>query len=394
MAYTAPYIDETGLHLPTYADIRDELISQMKQIFGEDIYITEDTQDYQQISVLAKKIYDTNSLAMLVYNNRTPNTAVGVGLDNLCALVGITRKPARYSKVMLTITGTPSTVINGGKASDGTYAWDLPESVTIPDSGSISVLCTCETPGRITVAANTITIIETPTYGWTSVTNNYTVTGENLGDDAESDAELRGRFARATESPSSTVFESMISAIEAIEGVERVKSYENDTNNTSSEGFPPHSVTFVIEGGEDEAIATEIYFKKTPGCYTNGTTAVTLTSLSGNENIIRFYRPSYKTVYVRMNVTKLASWNDDMENQIKQAVVDYINNLGIADSVYTSAITATALSQMQSLANPSYTITLLQMSTNGSTYSANDISLAFNEAAQTTVARITVNYNA
>lgn len=55
MAYFSPYIDLTGMHIPTYADIRDELISMMKQIFGQDIYIDVDSQDYQQISIFAKR---------------------------------------------------------------------------------------------------------------------------------------------------------------------------------------------------------------------------------------------------------------------------------------------------------------------------------------------------
>ena len=75
MAYYAPYIDTTGIHVPTYEDIRDDLIASMKQIFGQDIYLDDDSQDYQQISIFAKKIFDTNSLAVLVYNNRTANTA-------------------------------------------------------------------------------------------------------------------------------------------------------------------------------------------------------------------------------------------------------------------------------------------------------------------------------
>ena len=65
MAYFPPYIDETGMHIPTYSDIRDDLISSMKEIFGNDIYIDEDSQDYQQISIFAKKIFDTNALALL-----------------------------------------------------------------------------------------------------------------------------------------------------------------------------------------------------------------------------------------------------------------------------------------------------------------------------------------
>ena len=99
MAYFTPFIDETGLHIPTYTDIRDELISKMKTIFGDDIYIDPDSMDYQQVSIFARKIYDTNCLAQLVYNNRTPITAIGVGLDNDVVYAGIKRKPATNSIV-------------------------------------------------------------------------------------------------------------------------------------------------------------------------------------------------------------------------------------------------------------------------------------------------------
>ena len=57
MAYYAPYIDTTGIHVPTYEDIRDDLIASMKQIFGQDIYLADDSQDYQQICIFAKKIF-------------------------------------------------------------------------------------------------------------------------------------------------------------------------------------------------------------------------------------------------------------------------------------------------------------------------------------------------
>ena len=51
MAYYSPYIDNTGIHVPTYEDIRDDLIASMKQIFGQDIYLADDSQDYQQICI-------------------------------------------------------------------------------------------------------------------------------------------------------------------------------------------------------------------------------------------------------------------------------------------------------------------------------------------------------
>ncbi len=389
MAYFSPYIDETGMHIPAYSDIRDDLISSMKEIFGNDIYIDEDSQDYQQISIFAKKIFDTNALALLTYNNRTVNTAIGIGLDNLCALVGIVRKPATYSTVQLVITGTPSTVITQGKASDqdDEHVWNLPETVTIPDDGTITVEATCNDAGDITVASNTITKIVTPVFGWYSVANNFTGSG---GTNQESDAELRARYALATSSPSESVFESILASVYSVEGVKRIKGYENDTGSENDLGHPAHSITLVVEGGDNTDVANEIYFKKTPGCYTNGTTSVDIVSLSGNTTKISFYRPTYKTVYVKVTLKKLASYNDSYSDDIKEAIVNYINSLDIAETVYRSVLWSIATSQMSSIQSPSFSVLNVQTSTDGSTYSDSDISVLFYEASQIDLDKVTV----
>lgn len=387
MPYVPPYIDNTGMHIPTYPEIRDDLIQQMKSIFGEDIYIDEDSKDYQQISIFAKKIFDTNALGLLVYNNRTPNTAIGIGLDNLCALVGITRKPATYSTVQLTITGNAGTTITNGKATDGTYTWNLPASVTIPDNGTIVVEATCDVSGSITAAANTINTIATPTFGWLSVTNTYVA---SAGVDVETDAELRGRYANATYQPSKTVLDGLLENIEALEGVTRSKIYENDTNVKDSNNLPAHSITAVVEGGDDTDIATAIYFKKTPGCYTNGTTSVDLTTLSGNEATIRFYRPTNVNVLVRIAIKQLPGYNSSYADDIKDAVFNYLSNLDIAETVYRSIIWSVAIQTMASINSPAFSVLGVQLGLGPQQFADQDISLAFNEVAVTTKAAIQV----
>lgn len=387
MAYTAPYIDELGMHVPTYDDILQDLLTSMKQIFGSDIYLDEDSMDYQQISIFARKIYDTNSLALLVYNNRTANTSVGVGLDNLCSLVGIKRKPAIKSSCQLTITGDPGTVITNGKAGDGTYNWILPEEVTIPSNGTIVVQTECETDGYITAAPNTINNIITPLYGWLGVTNQYSATpGRNV----ESDANLRARYYVSTMLPAVSIFDSMLASLGSITDVKRVKGYENDTNQTSSEGFPPHSVTFVVEDGDEGQIAEMIYNKKTPGCYTNGTTDIEVLSEAGNVTHIRFYRPSYKNVYVKVNITKLAGYNDSAVDNIKNALVNYIKSADIHDTIYRQILMSVVIGQLTSTTSPEFSVTDVQISTDGITYSQNDLSLLFNEAATSSLDKIQV----
>lgn len=387
MAYTAPYIDELGMHVPTYNDILKDLLDSMKQIFGTDIYLDEDSMDYQQISIFAKKIYDTNSLALLVYNNRTANTSVGVGLDNLCALVGIKRKPATYSECQLTITGDPGTVITGGKANDGTYNWNLPDEVTIPSNGTIIVQATCETSGYITAAPNTINTIATPLYGWIGVTNQYAATpGKNV----ESDASLRARYYVSTMLPAVSIFDSILASLGSITDVKRVKGYENDTNQISAEGFPPHSVTFVVEEGDDGQIAEMIYNKKTPGCYTNGTTDIEILSEAGNVTHIRFYRPTYKNVWVKVNITKLSGYNESAVDKIKNALVNYIKSADIHDTIYRQILMSVVIGQLTSTTSPEFSVTDVQISTDGSAYSQNDLALAFNEAGISALDKIEV----
>lgn len=395
MAYVAPFIDASGLHVPTYAEIRDDLIGQMKQIFGNDIYIDPDSMDYQQISIFARKIYDSFLLGQLVYNNRSVLTAIGVGLDNVAVFGNIQRKPPTYSTVQLTITGSAGTVITKGEASDGTNSWILPDEVTIPSNGTITVEATSAEPGNYQALPNTINQIVTPIYGWTSVTNNYAA---SAGVEEESDAAFRGRFAMATRKQSVTVFEGIWAAIEDIPEVTRVKGYENDTGATSTGTVPPglpatlpaHSITFVVEGGDNEEIASNIYNKKTPGCYTNGTTEVELTSIVGNINIIRFYRPTYKPVYVKVSVKKLASYNSEYEQKIQQAISEYINSMELGNPVYRSIIWSVATGAMESIKDPAYSVVDVQFSTDGTTFSTDDVVPLFYEAAQTNPTNVTV----
>ena len=101
MAYFEPSIDAEGIHIPTYDDIMEYLIAQYKAIFGDDVYIKEDTKDYQLLSVFAKCMDDYAALVVDSYNARNPNYATGDSLDLLLPLVSMRRREATPSKVVL-----------------------------------------------------------------------------------------------------------------------------------------------------------------------------------------------------------------------------------------------------------------------------------------------------
>lgn len=395
MAYFPPYIDDTGFHTPIYEDILNEMISKMQQVYGNDIYLDEDSMDYQMLSIFARKVFDTYSAAQLAYNNRTPITSIGVGLDNVSVFANIKRKPATNSTAQLTITGNPSTLIQNGIASDGTYNWNLPETVSIPGDGTIIVEAICAVEGNISAAPNTITEIVTPVYGWSGVTNNYAA---EPGQNVESDASLRGRFAKATQTTSDTVFDGILAGIQSVSGVERVVGYENDTGSTSDgttppnvpSGLPAHSVTFVVEGGDEDFIANEIYTRKTPGCYTNGTTSVQINSYTGNVSTIRFYRPTDNPIYVQVNIKSLLGYTSDYVDQIKAKIVDYISSMAIGETLYQSVVWSIAMSAMADLGTPAYSVQSVKFSSDGTTFTAADVTQDFYDVFTIDASDITV----
>ena len=384
MAYFSPYIDGTGMHIPLYQEIVDKLVEDMKQIFGDDIYLEADSQDYQQISIFARMIYDSYNLALLAYNNRTPKDAIGIGLDNIVALAGIQRKPATASTVVLTITGVDGTKISNGEVSDdnGNY-WELPDEVIIPSNGIIDVTATSKEKGNVFALPNTITNINTPVYGWLSVTNKQ---ASSAGIDVENDFELRGRFSLSVLGPSSSIFESLQESLAAIPGVTRVRGYENDTSATSTgtvppnvpAGIPSHTISFVVEGGNDVDIATELYMKKTPGCGTFGTTTVKLQSVVGNILAINFYRPQYTNVKVKVTIKQLDGYTSDYVDKMQEAVSTYITEMSIAEALYNSVLISVALEAMNSKNYPAYTVTKVECSTNdGSSWSTDDVNQVY-----------------
>ena len=340
MGYVAPYVDEAGLHISGYPEIRDCLIEEMKGIFGQDIYLEPDSQDYQMISAFALMIYDTQQALLLAYQNNSPATAVHTGLDRIVAINGIRRKKAGYSSCAVKLSGTPHTKINQGIVADKRgQQWALPEQVTIGASGSVQVTAVCKSAGRMIANPGDIDTIVTPTKGWTAVEN---LVSAAVGAEEETDSALRIKQSASVANPSRSVFEGTIGAIANAPGVVRHAAYENDTDEVLN-GLPPHSITLVVEGGEDDQLGQLIYLHKTPGCYTNGDVVVQVAGAYGITTPIRFYQPGYVDVEVTVQIHPLSGYTDATVAAIRENIYTSINHLAIGQSAYTANLNGPVL---------------------------------------------------
>ena len=408
-AYVPPYIDPVaGMVIPSYASILAWRISQYQAIYPQVVYIGTDTAKYQELSIDALAAYDCNLGSQLAYNARSPLSAVGTDLDSIVKMNGIARLMASYSTAPVVVSGAPTTVITNGVVTDSQgYAWSLPSPITIPSGGSVIVSATCQTAGSIQAAAGTITTMSGgTTAGWTGATN---PSAALPGSPTEADSQLRARQALSVAAPSLTRLAATIAAIAAVSGVTRYatgtptpdsgpgSSIENPTSSIDFWGNPPHSISMVVEGGTDLAVATAIFQKRGLGVYTNPDSTAGLTSIpvtdpnTGKITTIGFQRPTYVPIYVTMVLHGLTGYTSAVLALVQSAIVTYLNSLQIGETITFSSLYSVAQSVMPSLLNPQFSITSLFTGLSASPSGTTNISLNYYQVAQGIAANVIVS---
>ncbi|ECD6767464.1 hypothetical protein E2374_21490 [Salmonella enterica subsp. enterica serovar Newport] len=369
-----------GISAPDYQTILDTLTSYFQQIYGSDAYLEPDSKDGQMVALVALAVHDANNTAIAVYNCFSPATGYGAALTSNVKINGIARKGATNSAVDLLLTGIAGTTITNGTVKDtNNVIWRLPASVVIGVDGAVTVTAICSNSGAVAALAGTITTINTPTRGWTSVTNPAAAT---VGAPAETDAELRIRQGQSVAIPSITPFEGVDGAIANIAGVTRHKLYENDTGKTDGNGLPPHSISAIVDGGDVTEIARTIRGNKGQGVRTWGKTSVTVPDKYGNPHIISFSRPTDVPVYGKITLKVFAGYTSQIGVQIQQAVADYINRLMIGDQVLLSRIYSPANLGVVSGGNARYyDIQELLIGKSPEAVAAANINIAYDESA-------------
>ena len=383
MAISSPIFQVTdkGITAPTYYEILEYFKDKARKIFGDDIVLDDDTQDGQLLGIFAAAINDMNAQAIEVFSAYNPQTAYGVALDGAIKTNGITRRKATHSTADLKLVGQFGTVIQNGKARDNfDNLWDLPASVTIPATGEITVTATAEKAGAVTAVAGSIRSIATPTRGWQTVTNEVDAL---VGKDEETDAELREKQTQSTMLPSMAIWDALVSAVRQLDGVVSVSGRHNDTGQTSDDGIPAHSIALVVEGGDAQAIVEMIYFKKSQGVATYGTTSLSVIDSLGNVQSAKFSRPNYVPVAVAIKLKAAATWMSTVEDEIKQHVSDYVNSLAIGEDVDAAKVASSIVWDKEFYSS----FSLKSLTLNGSTAS---VDVKWNAKATCTPSAVTI----
>lgn len=379
-------VTQAGFNRPNLSVLLDraEELFRETENFGDDFSFQTDKVLYQVSSVWLAELNSAFEVLEQVYNNSTPLKAEGNPLFNMGSFVGITRKQASFAEGEITITGTQGTQIPAGyqvKTADD-IVFNVIDGGTIQGT-EITLNIIAEIAGEDgNVSANTITQTVSPLGGITSLTNKKeTAKGENQ----ETQAEFRDRYFSKLKEGTGNNVDGVASALKTLSGVKSAVVYENDTDVTV-DGILPHRIAPYVRGGDNSEIAKAIFDVKSAGIGSFGTTNITITDTQNINHTIGFSRPTEVDVYFKITLTKSSGYPADGDTRIKQAIVDYIDNLDISANVYSFKITSViGLLNLEGLDN-----VVVQLSKDNSVFVNDLIDIDKNEVAVTTLDKVVI----
>jgi hypothetical protein len=226
--------------------------------------------------------------------------------------------------------GTPFTVSDGR----GNLFYLIDGQTTI--SGVNTYQFISAVAGVMEITLNTLTTIETITLGVISVTNSTDPITK--GTDEETDAAFRLRRIASVSLPSQGYLEGLTGALLDLNNVTGAKVYENNGTATDVYGIPSHSIWCVVDGGDQDEISDVIYKKRNAGCGMKGSVIVPITLVNGFTMPIKFDRPTYEELYIKLTITSRLPTHLIDENAIKDLIYNSIT-YNIYDPTDYTAIT-------------------------------------------------------
>lgn len=376
-------LTEKGYKRETFEDVLSDLTLKAQELFGEDIDTSEQTPLGKIINIMAYSRAKANEEAELIYYSRFPNTASDINLDRLCPYVGITRNVATPAQYEVTVTGEAGTVIPleflVGTES-GVQYWNTTEVTIAEGETTCNIVVECTENGTIgNVLVDEITEIINPEAGIDSVKGLAVV---SVGTDEESDYELRERILEAGEGGGSCNESSIRASILKVPTVTSATVIVNDTDIEDEYGNLPRSIACYVAGGENYSyeIGEAIFASKPTGIKTNGTISVDVLDNGGHKHEIKYNNMRSITVYVQISITTNKYFEGEVGyEQIKENITNYINSLGFGEDVILSSL----YGYIYSVSGVAKVDSLL-MSTDGSTYTSDDIEITELQCANCT----------
>ncbi len=338
----------TGSSLNDYlADLKTRTLA-----IDPDWNLDPDAPDGQKLGIDAEMLANLDEGIVAAYRAKDPDSATGEALRNIGKISGVAIRDATYSVAPVTITGTAGLVLPANsqiRSRVDNTLWLTTAAIVVGVSQTASGFATCVTPGRVLAAAGELTVIGTPYPGWASVTNAAAAPGE----DAESDVDFRARRNKSVSLPGSNMKDNMQAAVANVAGVTDVRILENSSDDpVDPDGIPYTAIALIVNGGSDQDIGLAMYSKYNPGTpmyprYStktdtwvdppgaSGVKVKIVSPSTGNTETMTFQRAVALPIYVNVVVQRKGNLPSDIEQRIKDAIVEDSTRKLFADDEVT-----------------------------------------------------------
>lgn len=328
-----------GVSMNSYADILARAIVLAKQQWSSSVDTSEDEYLGHVMRNIALELGDTNDVVQEAYDQTSILNATGTKLDNLVALVGMSRLESAYSTVTLTITATKATTVPAGSrfstAAGVIFASD--EELVFAAAGSSNVDATCTVVGPYEAAIGEVNTVVNSIYGIASDAVNNAAAA-TPGRNRETASELKARHTIAMATSGEDDVSAIYLAVSQISGVSALSVFENDTDAAIGV-IPARTIHVVTIGGDADEIAAAIANNKTATVRTYGSNSVDVyNTTTGQTKTINYDTGTPVPIYINIEYTPVAGvFPDNGEDLIKDYIVDFFEDYNIGDDViYTS----------------------------------------------------------
>ena len=331
------YKTDRGVIVPDTSNVLADVQDEFRSVFGLDFNTDPETPQGRIIEMITRGRVFALQMAAACSNMLNLNRANGFVLDDLGSLFYLSRGVATYTRVVVGLNGVPNTIIPAGtrfQTTNGDIFITTEQAVLGADSGSATVDCRAEKTGPILCLANTLTTILDRVSGLETINN--TSNQYQLGSNLEDDASFRERIKASQQKNALSVIGSIRAAVANVPGVSSVKVLENvSTSTVVSAGItiPAHGFAVIVDGGVKQDIANVIFSKKTlgsgyPTAVASGLTLETATVSDGDDDFeVKFVRPEDVTISIGITVKHQDYTGDDLEGDIKKAIIDMTQGL-------------------------------------------------------------------
>lgn len=384
-------INEQGYIRLTYDELLADRITLAQELFGEDIDTSDASALGKFIRLSVQDLADAYEAQEILYYGRFPNTATGQNLDRLLPFAGITRNPPTRAEHEIQFTGTANHEIPVGflVGTTGDETFYLVNPVTLDESGVGTGIVQCTELGSIgNVKLGAITEITNPDVNVLAIKHTDIIT---VAEDEETDVDLRKRFAIAVEGSGSGTAAAIRGAVMRVNGVKSCLIVVNKESVADAEGRPPQSFEVYVHAPEtaNQGVGEAIFSRKPLGIKAVGDTTVTVLDITNQEQTVSFSHVSEVVLHIKMTVQKDTHWEMDGEEQIKTALVGYVESLGAGEDVIFTRLYKSIFGVAGVV-----DVSELSISKDGADYQSGNIAISNAQVATLSADNITVEVNA